>query len=556
MKLDTRFFFPPHWRLLIVSSLAINVLALALPLMTVQTYDRIMANHASDTLLVLTLGVGCAALAEMMLRTLRSFIVGAGGAQFEHHASLTGLTRLLHASAPDTNHLPSAVALQDINATSRLKDYYGGQLAATLLVDVPFAFVFLALTFYLVGWLALVPCAILFFSGCVSWRQGVALQRLTAECEEQDDRRYSFITGSLQAIHTLKSLCMEAVTVRRFEEVQRASGSVNFHIAVIQGQSGTFSYTISQIMTVAVLACGAPAVISGHLTVGMLIASVMLSGQVMQPMQRGLALWIKMQDITIAKKRLQALTTREERKFHTLEELGDNHGMVKMEGVRFSYREGEPILDGVSLDIAPGETIAFTGTPGSGRTTLLELLAGLHAPDRGRILLSNMEAWRIPPAERPRFMAYLPTRGVILRGSIMDNLTGFDARHQSQAQEIAELLGIEQAVALLPSGYDTSLDGLATDLVSPGLKQRIAMVRALVRKPRCILYDNADQGLDRESYTRIFDLLAKLKHKATLILVSEDKNILSLADRMVDVRHGTLTPISEPLHYYTAGNAL
>ncbi len=555
MKLDKRFLQPPHTRFLIVTSLAINVLALALPLMTMQTYDRIMVNQATDTLMVLAFGVLIAALVEMVLRICRSYVVGLSGAQFEHYGSVEAVTRLLHAEALGKQDDTSAIAMQDISAVSRLKDYYGGQLAAMLLVDMPFAVVFIGMVFYLAGWLALVPCTVLALYGFVSWRQGRTLKSLMDEREEQDNRRYSFITQSLQAVHVLKSLCLESVMARRFEEVQRESGRVNFRIADIQGAVGTFSYAVSQIMTVAVVTAGAPLVINGHLTVGMLVASIMLSGQVMQPMQRGLALWIRMQDIAIARKRLMAVLNKPVRQFHTLEELGDNHGVLRMQNVRFSYVDGDPLLDGVSLDIAPGETVAIQGAPGCGRTTLLELMAGLILPDRGRILLSGMDVSRIPPAQRTRFIGYLPNKGTILRGSIMDNLTGFDPRHQVQAHEMAELLGIERAVALLPAGYDTPLDGLTTDVIPPGLKQRIAVARTLLLKPRFILYDNADQGLDRESYTRIFDLLARLKRKATLVIVSEDNNITSLADRVVDMRHGSLMQVMEPIQFMAAGQA-
>ena len=167
-------------------------------------------------------------------------------------------------------------------------------------------------------------------------------------------------------------------------------------------------------------------------------------------------------------------------------------------------------------------------------------------PDRGRVTLCGMDVSSIPLSERARYIAYLPMSGMILRGSIMDNLTGFNPQARAAARTVADQLGIEEAVALLPSGYDTPLEGNMTDVVPPGLKQRISIARALLYKPRLILFDNADHGMDHESYASIFRLLARLKGKATLVMISEDRNIMSLADQVYDLNYGQLVQTMAP----------
>jgi len=541
MLLDVHFIRPRYFGLLLAASLALNALAFALPLMTMQIYDRVLTNRAEDTLLVLSIGVMVAAIAEFSLRVCRSVVVGLNGAQFEHRAATDALKQLLEVEPRAHAHATSAILAQNIGAATRLKDYYGGQMMVTLLVDMPFTLVFLALQAWLAGWLVLVPCAVLSLFLFSSWRHGSKLRAMIDKREREDDARYSFITQSLQVVHTLKALCLEAVTARRFEAVQRESGQTNYDLACMHGQAGSLSYGFSQLMTVAVICAGAPLVIHHQMTVGTLIACVLLSGQVMQPLQRGLAMWVRFQDIGLAKARLQALMKLPPRRFLAMDALGNNHGAVQVEQLRFSYPSGQTVIDGANLAIAPGEAIAIAGISGSGKSTLLELLAGIYAPDRGRVLLGTMDVCAIPPVERARYVAHLSMDGMIMRGSIMDNLTGFNPQALTQARKVAGQLGIEEAVALLPSGYDTPLEGNATDVVPPGLKQRISIARALLYKPRLILYDNADHGTDQESYTRIFGLLARLKGKATLVIVSQDLNILSLADHMFDLRHGQLT---------------
>ena len=543
MLSSIRFARPRHFLLLLISSVVINALALALPMMTMQVYDRILSNRAEDTLVVLASGVLLAALTEFILRICRSIVVGLNGASFEHEASTVALQRILETEPRLTLATTPAVLMQDLGAAGRLKDYYGGQMMVTLLIDTPFVFLFLGLETYLAGWLVAVPTGVLTLFLLAAWRQGVGLRSLMNHREAQDSARYSFITESLRVVHSIKALCLEAVMVRRFEDVQRDSGQVNYRIACTHGGVGSLSYGFGQLMTVAVICAGAPLAIQGHITVGTLIACVLLSGQVMQPLQRGLAMWIRFQDIALAKERLTSLMSLPRRSFLAHDALGFNHGEVKIDGVRFGYTPDQPVLDGASITIAPGEAVTITGISGAGKTTLLELLAGVYAPDRGQVLVSGMDVATIPVAERARYLAYLPMRGMTLRGSVMDNLTGFNPQWRAEARVVADQLGIEEAVALLPSGYDTPLEGHMTDVISPGLKQRISVARALLHKPRLILFDNADHGMDQESYVRIFEIMARLKTKATLVMVSEDRNILSLATRVIEVRRGQLVTI-------------
>jgi ATP-binding cassette subfamily C protein LapB len=533
---------PRHFMLLLASSLTVNALALALPLMTMQVYDRILSNRAEDTLLILSGGVLLAALAEFALRTCRAMIVGLNGAHFEQEAATSALKHMLETEPRHIGNATTSSLAQDIGTAARLKDYYGGQMMVTLLIDAPFILLFLALEAYLAGFLVLVPCAVLAVFFAISWRQGIKLRTMMDKREAQDNARYTFITQTLKAVHSVKALCLEAPMTRRFEEVQRESGKVNYDIACMHGMTGSLSYGFGQLMTVAVVCAGAPAAVASHITVGTLIACVLLSGQVMQPLQRGLAMWIRFQDMALAKERLTGLMTLPQREFLPPKTVDFNQGEVRLEQVRFAYADGHHILDSASLTIAPGETVAIHGPSGSGKTTLLEIMAGIYAPDRGRVLVSGMDVSRISPSERARYIAYLPMRGMILRGSVMDNLTGFNPQLRAQARQVADQLGIEEAVSLLPSGYDTPVEGHMTDVISPGLKQRIAAARALLFKPRLILFDNADHGMDHESYVRIFEVLARLKGKATLVLVSEDRNILSFANRALDLRHGQLTP--------------
>ena len=557
MRSRLNFVFTRYFGILLASSLAVNTLALALPLMTMQVYERILFNHSEDTMRVLVAGVIFASLIEFILRSSRSLITGLNGAQFEHEASLLMVRQLLESEPRNSMKRSAVILIQDIASVSRLKDYYGGQMMITMLIDMPFILLFLALEAYLAGMLVLVPTLVLIAFLLIAQYQGAKLHAFMQQREKADNERYNFITNTLNIIHSIKALCLEAPMVRRFEEVQRESGQINYRIACLHGQAGSLGYGFAQFMTIAVLCAGAPMVVASQITTGTLIACVLLSGQIMQPLQRALAIWIRMQDVLIARERLDELVSMPRRDFLPAEMRVPSRGDIHLADVHFRYYGGAPLIRGVSLEVAPGDAVAITGMSGAGKTSLMELIAGIYQPDSGEIRIGSMPAHRIPIAERARHIAYLPLYGMILRGSIMDNLTGFQPGMRSQARQVADMLGIEKAVSLLPAGYDTPLEGHMTDVISPGLKQRISIARALLHKPRIILFDNADHGMDHESYAHIFELMARLKGKATLVLISEDRNMLSLADHVFCLQDGVLARVAAPsLHLNSRKSAL
>ncbi|MGE3769641.1 MAG: ATP-binding cassette domain-containing protein [Bdellovibrionales bacterium] len=529
----------PHAALVMGSSVAINLLALALPLMTIQIYDRVMISRAADTLLILSAGVLVAALAECLLRLLRQTVTSRTAARFDETMSSAALAHLLAIEPRRQASKTTTVRVQDINAVQRLKEYYGGQMTATLLVDIPFAVLFLVLTFYLTGPLVFVTVGGIAIAILMFVRHGRALRDLTAARERHDDRRHTFASQALQALPTIKAMCWESDVAQRYDDLQRAGAPVLYRLACLQSASGTFGYLGAQIMVTALMGVGAVLAVKGMITGGMLAAGIMLSGQILQHVQRGAGLWLRWQDINVAAQRLATIMKLETRRVEPGAILGPVP--LKLQQAQLSFGACSPVIDKLSLTVMPGEAIAITGPAGCGKTALLELMAGLYAPDSGRVLLGGVDASQLTDTARAQAIGYLPTRGLILRGTIMDNITGFQDRPPADVRLLATALGIESAVALLPAGYETQLDNTISDAVSPGLKQRIAIARVLLQRPRAGLFDNAGQGLDRSSYASVFSMLMRLRRNVTLVLVTEDQNILGLADRIYELRHGVLT---------------
>jgi ATP-binding cassette subfamily C protein LapB len=296
-------------------------------------------------------------------------------------------------------------------------------------------------------------------------------------------------------------------------------------------------------MVTSVISAGAWFVLQGYLSTGGLIATLLLSGRIMQPVQKTLTLWARYQNYILARKHLEELFATPQQKIITHEDVVDHmpDGRLGIYDLSFQHKnEDKPVFTNLNLKLERGDSILISGAHGCGKTTLLNLIAGIFPPAGGEIYIDGENINTYEPEELVNHVGYIRTRTLIFRGTIRDNITCFGQTDEKKAKEVAALLNVDKDVAQLPGGFDTFLSGNNTDSIPPGLKQRIAMVRVLATKPRLILFDNADRSLDKEGYAMIYSLLARLKGKASMVLVSDDRNIRSLAERHYTLSQGRL----------------
>lgn len=530
---------------LILASVFINVLALAMPLTLLQVYDRIIPNSAQGTLIMLIVGVGSALILEAFLRQGRSYVSGWMGARFEHLAGVAAVERLLNVSIVDYEKQGSGVHLERFNSLGPLKEFYAGQ-AILALCDLPFAVLFLGAMYYLAGHLVLVPIVLIIVFAVTAILVGTKLKDALESRMLADDRRYSFIIEVLGGIHTVKGLAMEEQMIRRYERLQETCASADYNVALHSSSASSTGALFSQLVLFCVVGYGATFVIDGALTVGGLAACTMLAGRSMQPLQKAVGIWTRFQSIQLALDRVQQLFRMEEEKASGLPELPPVRGDLTVEGMSFTYgknKDGEdlpPLFENVSFRAEAGETIGISGAGSSGKTTLLYLLMGVFAPSEGRVTIDGLDLADYDASSIRRQIAYLPQEGVLFNGTIIENVTMFREEKIDDGLDISRLLGLDGVVAHMPHGYDTMVGDGAGDKLPKGIKQRIAIARALVDKPRVLLFDEANAAMDSAGDNTLRTLLERLKGRVTLILVTPRPSMLNLSDRIFDIADGQL----------------
>ena len=274
---------------LTVSTIAINILALAVPILTLQLYDRILPNAGSGTLPVMIAGVSAAIVMEGILRLGRAYLMCWSGAVYEHKMSCAAMNHLLQADIASLGTMGIGEQLHRMTAIGKLKDFHNGY-AMTSILELVFVPVYLTAIAYIAGPLAVVPASILMTFALVSLAQGQSLRTRLRRRDHMDDARYNFLIESLEGIHTVKSFSLENQFARRYEEMEEASSFSSFKVAEAASSSFNTGTIFSHAMVIGVTCVGAFLALNGNITTGSLIAAVLLSGRMMQPLQKASAL--------------------------------------------------------------------------------------------------------------------------------------------------------------------------------------------------------------------------------------------------------------------------
>lgn len=529
----------------LAASLAANLLALALPLVLMQVYDRILPSQNTATLLVLSAGLVLALTLETGLRAARVRLMSFAGARDE-----VAMSRALHRSLLDADlgaieREPVGVHMDRLECVDRLSDARHGD-AATASIDLPFAALFLAVVLLIAPPVAALVAVIIVAGRLAAQRISAARAELAADRSEIDGRRTAFLIELLGGIATVKSLGAAAFMERRYERLMASKATLTHALAANAALAQGVTSTAAAATPFLVATAGAALVIEGALTVGALAAVILLSSRAAQQIMRATSLEedereARRLESDVAKTLTLPRHTGRHRSLDGIETVTAERLTIAAEG-----REA-PLLKGIDLAVRRGEAVAIHGKVGCGKTLLLNALAGHVAPQDGRVLVNGADLLDYEPRSLRRHIGFLPQQHRLLEGTLFENMTRFrPEEHGAEALALADALGIERFLAdhhlglsiRIRRGVDFGLPSAVVD--------RVALVAALVGSPSLILFDESNLSLDAEGDRRLREILAARRSKAAMLFVSQRPSYLSLCDRRFALVDGALVEDTDP----------
>ncbi len=546
---------PSSSPLILVSSLIINLLSLAMPIVILQVYDRVLPNKSVNTLILLIIGLGGVLVIDALLRFGRAYILGWAAAKHEHRANCASVRSILTAPLADIEHDTPGAHLVRLSSVQVLRSFHASD-ARMVMLDLPFALLFVGLIWAIGDKLVLVPVILIIALSLVGFSIGTRLRGAIKQRAAHDDRRYSFILEVLGRIPIVKSMAMEPLMQRRYERLQATQAGTSYHAAFVSGIAQGSSALFASIAIVSVVSVGALMVGPGGLTLGELSACTLLTGRAMQPILRALSLWTQFQSLSVAQDQLKTtldLSPATTKEYQPLPALA---GSFELRDLTYRYDpQSDLVLRNISFSIAAGEMVAIKGEKGSGRTTLLGLMSGLLTPTSGKISIDGKDLAEFDPISLRQQISIVPNQPVLFQGTVLENLTMFRPEIPfSDVIGVAKQLGLEDIIGGLPSGFDTRIgDGSENDLPI-GITQLLIIARSLILKPRVLLFNESNSRLDQGADARLHDTLAGLRGHTTIILVSHRPSFVALADRVLTLNDGRIriSNTASPAHTVTS----
>ncbi len=523
----------------LLATFVINLLALAIPLVTMNVYDRVVANAAFSTLWSLALGAALAALFDLLLRSARAIMIDRAGARSDMILSARIFSRLLGARLAGRN-ASTGVRTNALREFETLREFLNSATIATF-GDLPFVLLFILVMAVVAGPLALVPLGAIPLVLAAAWITHRGLLRSAGEIFARQAHKTAVAVETLGGLETIKAHAAEGWAAGKWEEATAAHLRHSLKSRRLSALGSHFISFSSQLSTIVLLVWGVYLVTDQAITPGAMFAAMILNGRIMAPLAQVAALLSRLHQAKLAHAALRQIVDlpQERRPGAAYIHRRRLRGEVRFDAVSFAYEEdAAPALRGVSFHVRPGEKLAIVGGIGSGKSTLLRLLAGLHLPQAGRVLVDGLPTSQIDPAELRRGIGALLHDDTLFHGTLRDNLLlgrpGLDDEALLEALRISGAMGW---IARLPAGLDTAV-GERGEGLSSGQKQSLGLARALLGRPPLLLLDEPTSHMDGRMEKAF---VAAMKERGeTLLLVTHKPALLALAQRMIVIENGRL----------------
>lgn len=524
-------------------SLVLQLIGLATPMFFQVVMDKVLVNHAMKTLNVIAIGLICANIFEVVLTAIRTYAFSHTSSKIDVELGARLFQHLLNLPMAYFEARKVGDSVARIRELENIRTFLTSN-AMTLLLDVGFSFIYLAVMLSYSPWLTLIVIVSIPSYVALSMIFTPILRLRLNEKFNRNAENQAFLVESISGIGTIKAMAGEPRWQQRWEKQLAAYVTDSLAANNIGTIANGGVSLVSKLVTTGIMWLGATLVVDGKLTVGELIAFNMLAGQISSPILRLAQLWNDFQQVGIAMSRLGDVLNARTESSGNKTRLPRIEGAIEFDHVSFRYRpDTAEVIRDLCFPIATGEIIGVVGRSGSGKSTLTKLLQRLHLPDRGRILIDSQDLAIVDAASLRQQIGVVLQESTLFARSIRDNIAiSNPALPLEEVIAAAKLAGAHDFICELPHGYDTQVGEHGVGL-SGGQRQRIAIARALITNPRILIFDEATSALDYESEKTIQDNMRRICAGRTVLIIAHRLSAVRDANRIVVMEKGQIAEV-------------
>jgi subfamily B ATP-binding cassette protein HlyB/CyaB len=524
---------------ILLVSFFLQLIGLVTPLFFQVVMDKVLVHRGLSTLAVIAIGLTFCSIFESLLSGLRTYVFSHTTSRIDVELGARLFRHLLALPLAYFQARRVGDSVARVRELENIRNFLTGN-AITLVMDVFFSFVYIAVMLLYSGWLTLVVVASLPFYVLLSILLTPLLRTRLAEKFNRGAENQAFLVETISGIQTLKAMAVEPQITRQWDNQVAGYVEAGFRTTTLSTLAREGVNFVGKAVTVVTIWMGARLVINGELTVGQLVAFNMLAGRVAQPILRIAQLWTDFQQTSISMQRLgDILNATTEASSTSRSPMASLEGRVELNAVTFRYRPDTPeVLRDVNLSIEPGEVIGIVGRSGSGKSTLTKLVQRLYVPERGRVLVDGIDLAMVDVSSLRRQIGVVLQENVLFNRTVRENIALADpGAPLDDIVTAAKLAGAHEFILELPEAYDT-LVGEHGSSLSGGQRQRVAIARALMTNPRILIFDEATSALDYESERIIQNNMRAICHGRTVIIIAHRLSAVRDAHRIVVMDHG------------------
>ena len=527
------------------ASIVINLFVLASPLFTMNVYDRVVPNNATDTLWVLAIGVGVVYIFDLALKFIRTYFLDIAGKKSDIIMSSILFEKVMDLSYNNRPRVVGSFA-NNLREFDVIRNFFTSGTIA-LLIDLPFSILFIIVTYFIAGNIIFIPVAFMILILIYTLSIRKPLEASIKSTFEASAKKNGILIEALNGLETIKTMGSSGHVQYTWEEATGEIANKSIKTKILSASVINITQFLIQINTIAIVVAGVYLIKDMHLTMGGLIAATILGGRAIAPMASVAGLLSNYEQTKTAFDGLQKIMDMPTERHEGKKFVRRNtfNGNIEFKNVSFSYDGKQDVLKNISFNVNKGETIAFVGSTGSGKSSIINLFLRFYEFERGKIFIDGVDIKDYSTKELRDKIGLVLQDPFLYHGTVESNIRMYkDNLTENDIEEAARFVDADNFIQELPEKYQSKVTERGSTF-SSGQRQLITFARTIAAEPKILILDEATANIDSETEETIQRSLEKMRKGRTTIAIAhrlstiQDANCIYVLDKGEIIEAGT-----------------